>query len=215
MAQFSEDWSGYSTGDVDTVTSNVWDSLGTLTSWTRIITTGGGVSANRLVVDDDGHDWGSQSSQVVNTNIGSVSGDTEVLSLCRIATVAPIVSSGLITGSGCLLAAADGKCYGLYLNTTSTASIVDFNSGGAANGFIGSSFSITGGAITDGAAFWVRIGRSGSTIQMKCWLDGQTESGSWQASGTETTITGNLRVGFHYVNYEPGPYTCDFIGVDT
>ena len=49
--------------------------------------------------------------------------------------------------------------------------------------------SISGAQPLSTAKRWVRLRVSGSTIQVKTWLDGQAEPTAWNATVTDTTVT--------------------------
>ena len=49
--------------------------------------------------------------------------------------------------------------------------------------------SISGAQPLSTAKRWVRLRVSGSTIQLKTWLDGQTEPAAWTSTDTDTSVT--------------------------
>jgi hypothetical protein len=74
--------------------------------------------------------------------------------------------------------------YGVEFSSSSTTVTVNK----AVNGVSSDLRSISGGQPLSTAKRWVRLRVSGSTIQLKTWLDGQTEPAAWTSTNTDTTV---------------------------
>ena len=75
--------------------------------------------------------------------------------------------------------------YGVEFSSSSTTVTVNKS----VNGVSSDVRSISGAQPLSTAKRWVRLRVSGSTIQLKTWLDGQTEPTAWTSTNTDTTVT--------------------------
>jgi hypothetical protein len=209
MATFSDDFSGYSAGDIVTVSGGVWTTQGTLTGWTRQVETdAGAIGGKRLNVQDDAQDWGSQLSCIVNDTIGAQTGDIEVLVAFRITTVANITADS--PPIGVVLVTNTQASYGLVFHSATSLSLAEF-SGITYNEQIAGPFAIT--ALSNGALHWARLGRNSTTIRCKVWKDGESEPGSWQ-SGTDATLS-SVKAGVPAYDFNAGPFITEWVGIGT
>jgi chitodextrinase len=99
-------------------------------------------------------------------------------------------SSGYFTvnlrGSGGWLNAYRPRSgYGVEFSSSSTTATVNKS----VNGVSSDLRSISGAQPLGTAKRWVRLRVSGSTIQVKTWLDGQAEPTAWNATVTDATVT--------------------------
>lgn len=212
MATFSTDFSGYSAGDIVSVGGGDWATQGTLTSWTRQVEVDGtAIGGKRLNVQDTSQDWGSQASAVVNETIGSTSGDIEVLAAFRVSTVANIELDARPFGVP-LLIAADNTAYGPGLDDNlSNIQLCEYSTGFTMD-FTHGTFAVT--TLSNNALHWCRVGRSGTTIRLKFWKNGETEPASWQASVTDTSIT-TVKAGLGFFDYNASPFIVEWVGIGT
>jgi hypothetical protein len=207
--QFFYDFSEYSTGDIATVSSGDWTTQGTLTSWTRqVVTDAGATGGQALVVQDDGANWGDQFSAIVNDIAGATTGDIEIVARWRLATLANLTGTPV---AGPVLIASNNASYGVRVASATSVRGTEF-AGATANNTIGAAFTVS--TIANNAYVWTRIGRSGSTIRVKFWNDGETEPVGWQGSATNTAIS-SVKAGVAFYDYNAGPYTVDVIGIGT
>jgi hypothetical protein len=206
MAQFFYDFSTFSNGDIATVAAGVWAKQQSDTHWTYTVATDAGATGGKtFIVQDDNLDWGDLASCIVNDAAGASTGDFEIYARMKIATL-----SNLDGGrpAGPALISSGNAAYAFRYNGDA---VLSYFTGGSAQANIGSAITIT---LVDNTYFKVRIGRVGTTVRMKVWLDGDAEPGSWQATGTHSTLT-TVKAGIHTFDYNAGPYTFDVIGIGT
>lgn len=115
-------------------------------------------------------------------DVGTPSGDVEVLALCYGSMVSPQRDAAqvILHGGG---AAASEDAY-LYNATLA------FSDESRLQKYVGGTLSTIGTAdagMVENAWFWVRLQRTGTTIQMRVWLDGNAEPGTWTVSDTDTS----------------------------
>jgi hypothetical protein len=206
MAQFFDHFGTYSNGDIASVSGGAFSKQASTTSWLYEVRTDGGATGGRtLVIEDDSLNWGDGGGTVVYDTAGASTGDFEIYCRMKLASVANLTADRAI---GPALVAANGNAYSLRYDGTDV--LLSYFQGSAfAN--IGSTIAI---ALADNTYFKVRLGRSGTTIRLKCWADGDAEPGSWQASGTHSTLT-TVKTGIQVYDYNAGPYTFDALGFGT
>ncbi len=75
--------------------------------------------------------------------------------------------------------------YGVEFSSSSTTATVNKS----VNGVSSDLKSVSGAQPLSTSKRWVRMRVSGSTIQLRTWLDGQTEPSTWNATVTDSTVT--------------------------
>lgn len=199
MTQFYEDFNSYSDGAFGTVASPAWSvqSPGA-GDWTQVIASG------TVVVSRTGS--GAATNVLVFDTPGAQSGDIEILSKFKVDMSAP-----QLTAVGAVLAASDSQSYGLSFIDAANVRLYRFNANQGQMTSIAASIAF---AVPDQGYVWVRLGRSGTTIRAKIWLDGDAEPGSFQTSGTNTALT-DLKAGIICRATQHTPVTVDVMGVGT
>lgn len=205
MTQYYFDFQSDSTGDIDA--SPDWARQATPSGgWTYAIVDNAG--DKEFQINESG--WGNEGLLVHNVTAGATTGDIEVVCRLRIGTAASLASDWPVVAS--LIATANDQSYALGYRGTGDWQIQLFGDGIVDSG-VGSTVADLY-TPADNTKFWIRLGRNGTTIRAKVWGDGSAEPGSWQLSGTSTTIT-NCRGGTTTRLAGPDPYTIDVFGIGT
>lgn len=210
MAQYFYDFGAYSTGDIATVSGGDWTKQYT-NGWNyyQVESDAGATNGKKLVVKDNDA-WGDQELAIVCDEAGATTGDIEIYAR---------MSIGSVSGLGATMA------FGIALITSTNVN--DYVCTYAGSGTwqlwewqFASPWSKIGSDATglytpsNGTYFKMRLGRSGSTIRVKIWADGEGEPGSWSISGTNTTYS-SVKAGIHMYDASGGQYVFDVIGVGT
>ena len=183
MANYSQDFEGYSTG------------TGVPSGWTQRWTTTG-VTTSVLDVSSDRT---LRRAQTTNARRGITydtvdsdadRDDCEVLALVSVDTIpSPTVGSTncgpALRGSG---AAGSENVYTARLytpNGTDKYLQVHKYVGGTGTTIVDYSFSWS-----TGTKYWIRLRANGTTVQARIWADGGSEPGTWQVDTTDSSVSG-------------------------
>jgi hypothetical protein len=178
VTQVFDDFSSYSTGNVASVASPNWSVQATPASdWTQTVADDAGNRGIQVTRTSAGASTG----MIVNDAVGAISGDIEIYARFKVDT-----TTNSVTAAGPVLAASDNQCYGLSIIDASNVRLYRFSTTQSQGTAIAVSIAF---AVPDQAYVKIRIGRSGTTIRAKIWLDADSEPGSWSTSGTNTTLT--------------------------
>jgi hypothetical protein len=205
VAQFFYDFSTFSNGDIATVAAGVWAKQQSDTHWAYNVATDGAATGGKTFAIFDNAAWGDLASCIVNDAAGASTGDFEIYARMKIGTLASLDGGH---PAGPALMSSGNAAYAFRY--TGDAFLTYFT-GASAQANIGSAITIT---LVANTYFKVRLGRVGTTIRMKVWLDGDAEPGTWGATGTHSTLT-TVKAGVHTKDASAGPYTFDVIGIGT
>jgi len=203
MTQWYRDFDEYSTGSVASVASADWSVYALGANWTAEIVASGTTGTNAMEVDRDVIE--DAVNQIVFDTAGDQTGDVEVLVKFKM--------GGVGTGNpfgAMLVQESDGSIYGFDYNS-GTVTLAEYDSAFSKQNTI-DSISLT---VSLNTYYWIRLGRSGTTIQAKMWLDSGSEPDSWDMSATDTAL-GTVTPGVGCLfRYSPVIMTVDVFGVGT
>jgi hypothetical protein len=199
VATYFDDFD-YSSGDIVTVSGGNW-SKQSASGWTY------NVASSAWAVDDPAGYWGDAAQYIVNDEAGSTSGDIEVVARIKIGSVAGI---SILSPFGVALIDSNPYTYACCYQGSGNWRLYEFRSG--------STWAQIGSQAdahytpSDDTYFYIRIGRSGTTIRAQINTDGAT--GSWAISGTNTGV-GTAKAGVYASDSSATPYTFDLFGIGT
>lgn len=201
MATYT-DLLAYSDGDIVSVSGGNWVKQ-SAAGWSYNVT------GNVFSLDDGSCSWGDVQQVLANTLAGNLTGDFEVLAKLQI-TAPSTFASGTCVGPAIIKTAAN-DFYACKYNTTDGWGLAYFQGGSEWSNIQSATGIYTPVAVTD---FWIRIGRVGTTVHAKVWGDGSSEPGSWQLSGTNSTVT-TARPGFVGRDCSASPYKLKYLSIGT
>lgn len=221
MATFYDNFGTYSTGDLATNSGGNWTDISTNAGWTILVTSDGAATGGKTAVIADtfggGGGWGSDARSAYVSALAGTTGDIEIVCKWK-------YGAGSLLGSGqgygpCLIDPSNSHAYGVFNTGTSTWRIGYLTGAGSVFDFIGSAVNVSV-APASGTYVWVRLGVNSTTVRAKVWLDGNSEPGSWQLSGTDSTYLrsgspASLRGGIWAQDDNYDPFTIDVLGVGT
>jgi hypothetical protein len=208
VTQYFRDFSEYTTGEIDTATPDEWSEQSSDVDWTFLVTSDGSATGGQTLVIDNDDVQPDSNNILLFTPAGSTTGDIEVVARMKLSGV-----GGPDKGRGPGLFTTTDNAYVCGLDTLDP----EDHSGWESNDTlvistrIGSAKTLT---IATETWFWHRIGRSGTTIRWKVWLDSSSEPGGWDDSATNTALS-TVAPGLCLRDNDDVPFTIDVFGVGT
>lgn len=203
-AEHFTDFSGVTNGDIGSDADWTQSEGG---GWEQDVGADGGATGGKtLVVEDPTGFWGDELQEFYNTALAATSGDVEVVAKIK----AELTSLGTAAPIGVSLTDQGGFYYSLSYGGSGSWSLYYFQ---GASQWSGIQTGVTSLTLVTDTYFWVRLGRSGTTIRARIWADGDAEPG-WQLSGTNTTLT-TVSPGLVFQDSSASPYTVDVFGMAT
>lgn len=178
MTQWYTDFTEYTAGVAPSDWTPQWDtSRKVVTIESSGVPSGGGAQAMKVANGTSGSVYGLSWD-----DIGTPTGDVEIRMKWLPVTAATQQLGPLVHGSG---ASGSKNGYGPRQQAGAFWNVNKYVS----NTFTTVALANAGLTIANNTWYWVLFGISGTTVQWKLWLDGNSEPGSWTGSATDSALT--------------------------
>lgn len=203
MTTYFRDFSEYDAGALGTTGALDWTIQAVSGNWSATVTVDGAATGGKTCIINRTSTGDATVLAVFDNSVGTA--DIEVVTRVKHDET---ITNGLSLGLA-LVNSDDDQCYAMYFSADTTLALGRFATSGAVGTVIDTETSISKPTINE--YYWVRIGRTSTTIRGKMWADGEAEP-DWQVSGVNTSLA-TLVPGFFVRDFSSAPFTFDVFGV--